>query len=361
MTSHALLSPSAAHRWMACEASVLRAALFPDTTSVHAERGSALHEARAKYLVGTANEADTDFLLKEGFLQFSEPLKTEMLLSDFWAVERPLDISKVTGEKGAKGTPDLVMVRGTTLVIEDLKTGFVPVSPVGNFQLLIYAAAALAAYDPAGFVDAVKLAITSSSGVECANYTVPEVRNFSKRVKKTGRRIIKGENLKATPGAEQCRYCRAASSCKELEYAVLAKISEKDFKVATDTEINERYKCLDLVDWYVKQIRQEMAYRLNNGVDMPDYELAEGRQGNRKWSDVDAVVCHAEALGCSGLIYEQSVMSPTALARMRGQELMQNFERFIVRDEGKPKIEVKGKGKKIDVKNLIEYFENLES
>ncbi len=360
MTSHALLSPSAAHRWMACEASVLRAALFPDTTSVHAERGSALHEARAKYLVGTANEADTDFLLKEGFLQFSETLKTEMLLSDFWAVEQPLDISKVTGEKGAKGTPDLVMVRGTTLVIEDLKTGFVPVSPVDNFQLLIYAVAALAAYDPAGFIYTVKLGITSSSGVETAEYTVPEVLYFAKTVKKTGRRILKGKNLKAIPGAEQCRYCRAAASCKELEYAVLSKISEKDFKVATDHEISDKYSGLDLVDVYVKQIRNEMAYRLNNGVDMPDYELVEGRQGNRKWSDIDAVICHAEALGCSELIYEQSVMSPTALNKKHGKDLTQCFEQFITREEGKPKIEVKGKGKKIEVKNLIDDFKDLE-
>lgn len=62
-------------------------------------------------------------------------------------VEQQLDISSVTGEVDAVGTADAIVVRDGELVVIDLKTGRNNVEAKGNHQLIIYALAALKAYN----------------------------------------------------------------------------------------------------------------------------------------------------------------------------------------------------------------------
>ena len=38
--AHSILSPSSAHRWIACPPSARKAALHPDTPSIYAEEGT---------------------------------------------------------------------------------------------------------------------------------------------------------------------------------------------------------------------------------------------------------------------------------------------------------------------------------
>lgn len=62
-------------------------------------------------------------------------------------VEQELDISWITGEPNAIGTADAVIVRNGELCVIDLKTGRNGVDARENDQLLIYAMAALKAYN----------------------------------------------------------------------------------------------------------------------------------------------------------------------------------------------------------------------
>ena len=48
MSQHALLSPSSAHRWLACPASVAASAGLQDTPSEHAVVGTVAHDIAAR-------------------------------------------------------------------------------------------------------------------------------------------------------------------------------------------------------------------------------------------------------------------------------------------------------------------------
>jgi hypothetical protein len=58
MNLHAKLSPSGAHRWMACPGSVTLEADFPDTSSAYAREGTAAHELAAMVLEDPSSTAN---------------------------------------------------------------------------------------------------------------------------------------------------------------------------------------------------------------------------------------------------------------------------------------------------------------
>ena len=59
MSQHALLSPSSAHRWLACPASVAASAGLQDTPSEHAVVGTVAHDIAACALETGTDAPDT--------------------------------------------------------------------------------------------------------------------------------------------------------------------------------------------------------------------------------------------------------------------------------------------------------------
>src|SRR5690606_6033415 len=179
--AHAFLSPSGAAAWMRCNAKPYRERDFPDQSNESADEGTAAH-----YLLEQCLEQNVNADHFTGLRIRVENGKTEFHTSGAYPVgpdmtreiqkvldlarsdadgatiyaEQQLAIEQFTGEQGATGTCDMVIVKGKTLWIRDLKYGRgVQVFADGNDQLLLYGGAALDEFDVMGETEMLVLCI----------------------------------------------------------------------------------------------------------------------------------------------------------------------------------------------------------
>ena len=154
MAGHAKLSPSSAERWMTCPGSVALSEGYADSSSAAADEGTAAHELAERILLGAKGDALVGLLAQNGVewtaemlqdvLRYTQSVQALGAVDGTLLVEQRLPISEWTGEAGAHGTADAVILAGTELIVADLKFGRgVVVDADENKQLRIYALAAL--------------------------------------------------------------------------------------------------------------------------------------------------------------------------------------------------------------------------
>lgn len=237
--AHAFLSPSGAAAWMRCNAKPFRERDFPETANDSADEGTAAH-----YLLEQCLEQNVNADHFTGLRIKVENGKTEFHTSGAYPVgpdmtreiqkvldlarsdadgatiyaEQQLAIEQFTGEQGATGTCDMVIVKGKTLWCRDLKFGRgVQVFAEGNEQLLLYGGAALDEFDVMGEIETLVLCIDQPRLNHFDKWELPvsEARELLDAVRATAERILLAEELIAVPGEKQCRFCKASATCAE--------------------------------------------------------------------------------------------------------------------------------------------------
>jgi hypothetical protein len=172
MSKHALLSPSAAHRWLNCPPSARLCEDIADQTSTYAEEGSQAHELceykLKKFLGGKAKdprpnlsyfdqtmEDATDDYLNFCTAEF-ERLKAHG--EPFMAVEQRVHYEEYVPE--GSGSADCVIIGDGEMVVCDFKYGAgIAVSAEDNPQLRLYALGCLLAFDALYDIETVKMCI----------------------------------------------------------------------------------------------------------------------------------------------------------------------------------------------------------
>lgn len=377
---HAFLSPSGAPAWTRCEAKVHLEAGLPDKSGKDAAEGTAAHELRAMCLT-TGDDARVYLgRIIEGFevtdemadaVQRSIDVIRSILANNTDAelhVEVPLDISHITGEAGAKGTSDTVILLHSTktLIVDDYKHGRgVPVAAEDNEQLVIYAGAALAEFDLVGDWQHITMRISQPRINNDSEWTVTRehLEQMLARISATAERIRTGsvETLTATPGEKQCRFCKAKATCKALRDDVFNVVAATDRGVATPDEfatieawpvnvespaawLSACLQSVDLIEDWCKAVRAETERRLLAGSDVPGFKLVEGRRGARKWSDEKVAEETLKAMRVKHeQMYEYSLISPTtaeklAKAEVIGPRQWPRLKELITQSEGKPSV-----------------------
>lgn len=238
--AHAFLSPSGAAAWMRCNAKPYRERDFPDQGNESADEGTAAH-----YLLEQCLEQNVDAAHFTGLRIKVEDGKTEFHTGGAYPVgpdmtreiqkvldlarsdaegatiypEQVLPIAQFTGEFGATGTCDMVIVKGKTIWIRDLKYGRgVQVFAEGAEQLLLYGGAALDEFDVTGECDTLILCIDQPRLNHFDKWELPisEARELLEKIRKTAIYILEApEELTAVPGDKQCKFCKASATCKE--------------------------------------------------------------------------------------------------------------------------------------------------
>lgn len=372
-STHALLSPSAASRWLNCTPAPRLEAELPETTSEYAAEGTLAHSvcelfARKKFTVvkPSAHNAALKKLKKQE-LWDDEMLTTaatyvDHLMERFMAFpnkpyivfEVKVDITDYVPE--AFGTCDCVMIGGDELIITDYKHGKgVPVSPESNPQMMLYALGALKLYRPI-YGDAIKRVSMYIDQPRLNSYggysmTVDELLAWGENEVKQKAALAFAGLGNFNPG-DHCRFCRAKAQCRARAdvYTALEDFKDAllptpenqqrtDARLLTDAEIGdllERGKAL--VDWY-NGLEEYALTTLLNGGTIPGYKAVEGTSKTTFAPDYDtAATVLIEAGYDRATLYREAPETLTALDKLVGgrAKLKELLGDHLYKPAGKP-------------------------
>lgn len=320
MSTHAILSPSGASRWMNCPASVALTHGMADTAGDDAKYGTDAHELAALCLdtgceasdlrgntMGEGNTVDDEMI--EGVQKYVDDVR-KIAEGGTLLVEQRVPLDHITGELNATGTADAVIIKGDELIIVDLKFGRgVRVDAEGNPQLRLYALGAMASFPDREFVN-VRTIIHQ-----------PRLGHVSEEVISVGDLLKWGEEASAaalsarialerkkngdeqlpdafSPSDKACRWCKAKATCPALATKVQDDVGA-DFDDLTkevvhqpaamvEVDLAKAMRATDLIEDWIKAVRAEVERRLLAGTDVPGFKLVEGRRGARAWTDEQA-------------------------------------------------------------------------
>lgn len=341
--SHALLSPSASHRWIECPPSVRLTEFMEDKPSAYADEGTLAHsiaEGKLKSHLGYAENPIKceDALMDEytdDYVAFVDE-QMSVLENPSAFVEQRVDCSKYVPE--CYGTCDALIVSDGILHICDLKYGTgVKVEAVDNDQLRIYALGAFEMFSCLYDISTVRMSIFQPRLSHCDTWGIPieELLKWADDVLvPVAKQAWNGEgDFKA---GEHCRFCKVRATCRKLAEYNLS-LARYDFEPPATLDNIEIAAILakadELVSW-VTDVKEYALRQALSGVTYDGFKVVEGRS-NRKYTDENAVVETVKAAGFDP--YEHSVLGITAMNALLGKKRFSELlGGLIEKPQGKP-------------------------
>lgn len=360
--SHAILSPSAASRWLACPPSARLEATFPDKTGDFAEEGSLAHELgeiRLKHYAGMLpkseyDKAVADLRLNKYYTKDMEEYTDGYAVYAFehyqqarkstpdavLRIEEQIDLTAYVPE--GFGTGDAIIIADGTLEIIDLKYGKgVPVSAMQNKQMMLYALGALDMFGYLYAINRVRMTIYQPrlDNISEFEMSVNELTTWGKEVlKPTAAIAFRGEG-DFVPGAH-CRFCKAKAQCKALAGQSI-KAAEHEFdnvELLSDDEVAKILSQADNIKSWINSVEEYALQAALDGKKFPGFKLVEGRS-IRKYSDEDKV---ADVLTANGF-KKESIYEKPKLKTITNMEKLITKKTFaallgglVIKPQGKP-------------------------
>ena len=362
---HAKLSPSGASRWLACPGSVVLGEQYPDTSSAYSREGTAAHTLAAMVLRSSSVINADDFLGEHirveddkikvtkdmvRYIQSYVDYVREAAQDKMLFIEVAVPIGHLTGETGATGTADAIIVdvHERSLTVVDLKYGMgVPVNAEDNEQLQIYALGALEECDMLADFTTVRMVIHQPRvREEPSEWTVERdvLRQFAEVVT-AGADTVNAAAARRDPasdawveaylhpGEKQCKFCVVpkhecpAYRAEMLDVLGAPAATAEDFaemliEPASDTTgdnwLSAIFGKIGMLEALCKSARAEVERRcFANGGTWNGHKLVRGREGPRKWSDPDAAEEMLKRFRYKvEEIYDRKVISPTSAEKL---------------------------------------------
>jgi hypothetical protein len=296
---HALLSPSAAGRWLNCTAAPRLEAEVPDNETEYALEGTLAHAYCARKLKSfmglDTSEEDKEIEQLNGAYhtgemdEHTDTYKTIVL--EKWnaaraktrdaqlLVETRLDFTKHIPE--AFGTADAVVIADGLMEIIDFKYGKgVKVSATENPQMMIYA---LGAYETFSFeynIERVKMTIVQPRIDNLSEYelSVDNLLAWAKDVLAPAAREAFSGNGHQRPG-KWCRFCKVKCNCRALaENCVDMAREYESMKLITAEDMATKVlPWLSIIKSWCCSVEEYALQQAMSGVNYDGYKVVEGR------------------------------------------------------------------------------------
>ena len=309
--THAVLSPSAAHRWLHCTAAPRLEEHVEDKGSSYAEEGTLAHAYCAKHLkeylsLPTTDEdkeiAELNDAYHTGEMDEATAIYRTIVLDKYekarervsdaqLLVEVRLDFTQYIPD--GFGTADAVIIADGTMEIIDFKYGKgVKVNAANNPQMMIYA---LGAYQQFSFeynISRVQMTIVQPRIDNLSEWSINKFDLLAWAtycLQPKAREAFDGKGHQE-PG-EWCQFCKVKASCKALADQTFAVIEEHPdpLLISPEDMAAKVLPMLDTIKTWIKGVDEYTLQQALSGTKYEGYKLVAGRSV-RKITDAAQVI-----------------------------------------------------------------------
>ena len=370
---HALLSASSAHRWLACPPSAVAAELYPEQNTEFTREGTLAHEVAEWVASGDSKCKNLDKGVDDGVT--AEMLECAQAYDDYIQEQIKSDDATILLEQRVDfspwvpdgfGTCDCIIIQGSTLTIIDYKYGKgVAVDATDNPQMKLYALGALNDFGIAYDVSAVEMHIFQPriNNISRDALPVDALLDWAEKdVKTIAAKAHQGKG-KYNAGSH-CTFCPHAGKCRKLKEVCTEFVETHDTRAAVPVlspfELAAALHNVPLIKTWLKRIESQALATLLDGGEIPGFKVVEGKLGNRKWKDEQAVFAKlAEARYDFEDITETKLLTPAAMDKAIGKKkVAELLTQLIDRAPGAPVV-VPANDKRPAYDRTAD-FENLE-